>query len=74
MPLARPPSCTFKGDIPPSRRYLPTYLIFVSASDARQPLPMVLIRSHLRIWMGKVVPKNSSSHQEDFPMGNHNLC
>ena len=26
VPLVRPPSCTVKGGIPSSRRYLPTYL------------------------------------------------
>ena len=27
VPLVRPSSCTFKGGIPSSRRYLPTYLL-----------------------------------------------
>ena len=30
VPLVRPPSCTVKGGIPSSRRYLPTYLIISS--------------------------------------------
>ena len=39
VPLLRPSSCTVKGGIPSSRRYLPTYLSLSSAFIGTQPRP-----------------------------------
>ena len=39
VPLVRPSSCTVKGGIPSSRRYLPTYLL----------IPLLLTRCRLRL-------------------------
>ena len=36
VPLVRPSSCTVKGGIPSSRRYLPTYLCVCTASVLMQ--------------------------------------
>ena len=40
VPLVRPSSCSVKGGIPSSRRYLPTYLDTVDSQDATQPAKM----------------------------------
>ena len=43
-------------------------LIHVSASDTRQPLPVVLLTCQRRVRMLKLVAKNSSSHREDITL------
>ena len=49
VPLVRPSSCTVKGGIPSSRRYLPTYLCLLaepSIVDDQPPFPGHLLRNN----------------------------
>ena len=61
VPLVRPSSCTVKGGIPSSRRYLPTYLkkdpplhsSYMVAEDSKTlPLQSLLIPSDHRVLAG----------------------
>ena len=49
VPLVKPSSCNFKGDIPSSRRYLPTYLSweFIIKDMTGSSLTQSLVRSVL---------------------------
>ena len=53
VPLVRPSSCTVKGGIPSSRRYLPTYLLVGSTMKG-----LVRYEVHWRVSLGMVHPPN----------------
>ena len=49
VPLVRPSSCTVKGGIPSSRRYLPTYLGWTWSQMGLQICPMKMTSQHGKI-------------------------
>ena len=52
VPLVRPSSCTVKGGIPSSRRYLPTYLPSSNPHRGRKfPCPFVVEGAWISTWI-----------------------
>ena len=48
VPLVRPSSCTVKGGIPSSRRYLPTYLHLTRTSEPALPASLPTFKNSVR--------------------------
>ena len=55
VPLVRPSSCNFKGGIPSSRRYLPTYLIGAVVGTRLVPFPIPVSQWHQSPLTGRIV-------------------
>ena len=60
VPLVRPSSCTVKGGIPSSRRYLPTYLELPNKSlNPHPPLPSRHSPRRPKPWRTGRVPRST---------------